>query len=134
MNQNEKWWSKSIQEISEEFKTNTHDGLINTEAKQRLQKNGPNKLPEPKKISAFKIFINQFSSIIIWILIIAALIAGFLGEIIDSLAIGVIVIFNAILGFIQEYRAESSIAGLKKTCNCYFKSRKRWKITNYRFL
>ncbi|NGX56875.1 MAG: Calcium-transporting ATPase [Candidatus Anoxychlamydiales bacterium] len=114
MNSNEKWWSKSIEEITHELKTNIHDGLTSNDAKQRLQISGHNKLPEQKRISSFKIFINQFSSIIIWILIIAALIAGVLGEIVDSLAIAVIVIFNAILGFIQEYRAESSIAALKK--------------------
>ena len=112
--QNEKWWSKSIEEICHELKTDIQNGLTSTDAKQRLQKLGRNKLPEQKKISAFKIFINQFSSFIIWILIIAALIAGLLGEIIDSLAIGVIVIFNAILGFIQEYRAEESLTALKK--------------------
>ncbi|NGX63063.1 MAG: Calcium-transporting ATPase [Candidatus Anoxychlamydiales bacterium] len=114
MHQNERWWSKSIEDICHEFQTDSHNGLTSIDAKQRLEKFGSNKLPEPKKISAFKIFLNQFSSFIIWILIIAALIAGFLGEIFDSLAIGVIVLFNAILGFIQEYRAESSLAELKK--------------------
>ncbi len=111
---NDKWWTKSIEEICQELKTDIQNGLTSQKAKQRLQKLGLNKLPEQKKISVFKIFLNQFSSFIIWVLIVAALIAGFLGEIIDSLAIAVIVIFNAILGFIQEYRAEESLAALKR--------------------
>jgi magnesium-transporting ATPase (P-type)/predicted RNA-binding Zn-ribbon protein involved in translation (DUF1610 family) len=73
-----------------------------------------NQLQEKKGISPLGIFFEQFRDFIIWILIGAALVSGFLQEWIDAFAIIAIVILNAILGFIQEYRAEKSLAALKK--------------------
>lgn len=89
-------------------------GLSIEAASERLRRVGPNQLREEAPISALRLFIAQFKSIIIWILIAAGVISGVLGETIDALAILSIVILNAVIGFYQEYNAEKSIAALKK--------------------
>ena len=88
--------------------------MSETEAESRLKKYGPNQLKEKKGKSPFVIFLEQFQDFIVWVLVGAALVSGFLKEWVDALAIVAIVILNAILGFIQEYRAEKSLAALKK--------------------
>jgi len=108
------WWHQDIQEAIKGQGTNLIQGLSVQEAKIRLDKYGPNQLKEKKGRSPVSIFFAQFQDFIIWVLIGAALISGFLKELIDALAIAVIVILNAILGFIQEYRAEKSLAALRK--------------------
>jgi Ca2+-transporting ATPase len=109
-----KWWNQSPENVSLNLKTDLHRGLTKEDAKKRLEEFGYNQLPEQKQASPFKLLIEQFSSFIVWTLIAAALIAGFLGEWIDATAIGVIVVLNAILGFFQEFRAEQSLAALRK--------------------
>jgi Ca2+-transporting ATPase len=88
-------------------------GLMPEDAAARLALQGPNELPEASPPSPWLIFGAQFFSIIIWVLIGAAVISGLLGEWLDALAILAIVFLNAVLGFIQEYRAERSLAALK---------------------
>lgn len=109
-----KWWNQSSEDVCRHLKTDFHRGLSSEEAQKRLQEWGANQLPEQKQVSPFKLLVEQFSSFIVWILIVAALIAGFLGEWIDASAISVIVVLNAVLGFFQEYRAEKSLAALRK--------------------
>lgn len=108
------WWAKSGDDVSRSFNTDPQRGLSRNEAQQRLKKFGHNQLPEQKKISAFHLFLDQFFDSIVWILVGAATIAGVLGEWIDALAIIVIVILNALLGFYHEYKAERSLAALRK--------------------
>lgn len=108
------WWHLDIPEIIKNLETDASQGLSIQEAKLRLDKYGPNQLKEKKGRSPLSIFFEQFRDFIIWILIAAALISGFLKEWVDALTIIAIVILNAILGFIQEYRAEKSLAALKK--------------------
>lgn len=108
------WWLQSEHELSRNLHTDSHRGLSRNEAQRRLQEFGPNQLIEQEKVSAFHLFFNQFSNFIVWILIGAAIIAGILREWIDALAIIVIVILNALLGFFQEYKAERSLAALRK--------------------
>ncbi|MDD2688741.1 MAG: calcium-transporting P-type ATPase, PMR1-type [Candidatus Omnitrophica bacterium] len=100
--------------MEKSLNTNLSGGLSSVEAKSRLEKYGPNQLKEKKGRSALAIFLEQFGDFIVWILISAALVSGFLKEWVDAFAIIAIVILNAILGFIQEYRAEKSLAALKK--------------------
>lgn len=115
MNNNPKnWWLQSEQEVTHNLNTDSHQGLSRSEAQKRLQEFGPNQLLEQKKVSFLHLFFDQFSSFIVWILIAAAIIAGALKEWIDALAIITIVILNALLGFFQEYKAEKSLAALRK--------------------
>ncbi|MBW2998024.1 HAD-IC family P-type ATPase, partial [Candidatus Woesearchaeota archaeon] len=90
------------------------NGLSTKEAHKRLEKYGPNKLKSGKKISKWNIFISQFKSFIVLILIAATLISFLMGEVIDASVIFLIVILNAVFGFMQEYNAEKSIEALKK--------------------
>jgi Ca2+-transporting ATPase len=108
------WWELDIAEIEKALGVDTSKGLSPEEAGLRLVKYGPNQLKEKKGINPLDIFIGQFKDFIIWVLIGAALVSGFLQEWVDAFAIIAIVILNAILGFIQEYRAEKSLAALKK--------------------
>ena len=78
-----------------------------------MGKYGKNQLQEVKKAGPWVLFFAQFKDFIIWVLIVAAIISGLLGELVDTLAIVGIVVLNAILGFIQEYRAEKALAALK---------------------
>lgn len=108
------WWLQSEQEVIRNLNTDSNQGLSKSEAQKRLQEFGPNQLLEQQKVSALHLFFAQFSSFIVWILISAATIAGVLREWIDALAIITIVILNALLGFFQEYKAEKSLAALRK--------------------
>jgi len=89
-------------------------GLSTQEVTQRLKKFGYNELPEKKEYTGIKIFLSQFTSFLIIILIIAGTISLALHETIDGLAIFAIVVINAIIGFIQEYKAENAVKALKK--------------------
>lgn len=108
------WWLQPEQEVSRNLITDAHRGLSKSEAQKRLEELGPNQLPEQQKISVLHLFFDQFSNFIVLILLVAAIIAGVLREWIDAFAIIVIVILNALLGFFQEYKAEKSLAALRK--------------------
>lgn len=107
------WHSIPISELLNSLNT-SKSGLTSAEAKQRLTRNGLNELKETKAISAFAIFLNQFKSLIIGVLVSASIVSLALGEVVDAIAIIAIVILNAIIGFYQEFSAEKSIAALKK--------------------
>ncbi|MDF2673217.1 MAG: calcium-translocating P-type ATPase, SERCA-type [Clostridiales bacterium] len=89
-------------------------GLNSKEAQRRLEKYGFNELTRKKKTSAFKIFFSQFNDFITWILIGATAISGFMGEKADAITILIIIIINAVLGFIQEYKTEKSLEALNE--------------------
>lgn len=110
----EKAYTKSVEEISKELQTNLESGLTSADAEKRLKKYGPNVLKEEKGKSAFSIFISQFKSFLIVILIAASLVSFGLGETLDAALIAAIVILNGIVGFIQEYKVERTIKQLKK--------------------
>jgi Ca2+-transporting ATPase len=88
-------------------------GLTDKEAKQKLEKHGPNVLAERKKISPLKILFEQFTDLMVIILIISTIISGFMGEMTEAITIVVIVVVNALLGFIQEYKTEKTMEALK---------------------
>ncbi|TKS60594.1 MAG: hypothetical protein EWM73_03085 [Nitrospira sp.] len=107
------WHSQSAEEVLAQLGS-AAAGLSTAEVARRLAANGPNELREGTPISPLHMFLAQFKSLIIWILIAAAVISGLLGERIDAFAILMIVILNAVIGFYQEFKAEKSIAALKK--------------------
>ncbi|MCE8425566.1 MAG: cation-translocating P-type ATPase [Candidatus Methanoperedens sp.] len=90
------------------------DGLTTEEATKRLQEYGYNELEEAPKKNILSKFLYQFTSIMIFVLIAAAIIAALLGKWVDASAIATILILNAILGTVQEYRAEKAIDALRK--------------------
>jgi Ca2+-transporting ATPase len=89
-------------------------GLTEEEARRRLREYGPNKLTEEEKISKFRIFIHQFASPLIYILLLAALVTLLLREFIDAGVILSVLILNAIIGYVQEFKAEESVRALKR--------------------
>jgi Ca2+-transporting ATPase len=96
-------------------KLNTsEDGLTDKEVKERLLQYGPNKLAEEEKINRLKILLHQFTSPLIYILLIAAIVTFLLKEYIDTGVIMAVVILNAIIGYFQEFKAEEGVRALKK--------------------
>ncbi len=108
------WTLTKADDIIYQLQSDLQKGLSTPEAVQRLLEYGPNTLREGQKINPLLIFLNQFKGIIIWLLIFAAVLSGWMGEIKDTIAIGAILILNACIGFYQEYDAEKAIAALKK--------------------
>ena len=108
------WHTHTPDELETTLQSNLDRGLAEREVQQRLAEHGPNELPEIPPVSALTLLFGQFTSVIIWVLIGAAVISGLLQEWVDAAAILAIVLLNALLGFVQEYRAEQSIAALKK--------------------
>ncbi|MCC7558564.1 MAG: HAD-IC family P-type ATPase, partial [Methanobacteriaceae archaeon] len=91
----------------------TENGLTSEEANERLLKYGKNELVEEKKDGPVKLFLMQFKEILILLLIVAAIAAFFVGDQIDAIVILFVVVINAIVGFVQEYRAEKAMEKLK---------------------
>ncbi|MBI2565062.1 calcium-translocating P-type ATPase, SERCA-type [Candidatus Woesearchaeota archaeon] len=103
----------SVKEVLENLSA-SDKGLTEKEAQKRLQKYGFNIIEDDTKISAFKIFLEQFKSPVVWVLIAASIITFFLKEWINFGVMAVVIIVNAVFGFWQEYKAEQAIAALKK--------------------
>ncbi|MFZ5997364.1 MAG: cation-translocating P-type ATPase [Nitrospirota bacterium] len=108
-----RWHQKRIDAVVAELNTSLQ-GISPEEARKRLADYGPNKLKEKKKKTPFMMFLDQFKDLMILVLVAAAGISGFIGELSDTIAIIVIIVLNAIIGFIQEYRAEKAMAALEK--------------------
>lgn len=107
------WHALPIEQIANELHSDLTQGLSDTQAAERLAQHGANRLAEKPVRPAWRKFLDQFSSLLIWILLGAAVLAGAVGEIKDAIVIVIVVLLNATLGFIQEHRAESALAALK---------------------
>src|SRR5690349_16669898 len=106
-------------------------GLSEIQAAHRLAVEGPNVLPEAAPVSLVRLFVGQFSNVMIGVLAGAALISGWLGEWIDATAILIILLLNGSLGFLQEFKAERSLAALKRmseTSACVIRDGRRRRI------
>ncbi|MDK0570422.1 calcium-transporting P-type ATPase, PMR1-type [Clostridium perfringens] len=108
------WYKKSKNEILKDLDVDEKNGLSSTEALRRLEKYGKNKLETKKKKTLFKQFLSQLKDVMIYILIIAAIISAFLGEISDALIILLVIIINAVIGVVQESKAEKALDALKE--------------------
>lgn len=91
-----------------------HEGLTSAEAHARLERYGPNELQEKPRPGFFKLLLDQFNNFLVIILIVAAVVSLLLGEMVDALAIIAIITLNAILGVVQESKAEQALAALKR--------------------
>jgi len=108
------WHALSVEEAVEALDSDQQQGLTSEEAQRRLQDVGPNELAERPRPGFWRMLLDQFNNFLIFILIGAAVVSLALGEIEEAAAILAIVILNALLGVIQERRAEEALAALKK--------------------
>ncbi len=108
------WYSLNPEDIKSKLNTSFDTGLTTQEAEARLEKYGLNQLREKPHPTFFQLVLNQLKSFIIVLLIVAAVISAVLGEWVNSAAILSIVVLNAILGVVQESRAEQALEALKK--------------------
>jgi len=105
------WHSKTVAQIYKELDSGP-DGI--SDATARLKKYGENLLKQKEKKSVLMLFLSQFNSFIIWILMIAAGLSFIIGDTFEAILIFIILIINAVVGFWQEYKAEESIEALRK--------------------
>src|SRR6266446_1158069 len=106
--------AQPINDVVTEFQTHLEQGLSQTEAQERLQKFGGNELTEKPRPGFLALLWDQFNNYLVIILVVAAIIAALLGEYVDSIAIMCIVVLNAVIGVLQESKAEQALAALKK--------------------
>jgi len=109
------WSKKTIQDVVSAFTTNLNSGLSKEESKNRLHKFGPNVLPEKARDSWVRVFLRQFKSPLIYVLLIASVIIFFVAkDAFDAFVVSGVLLFNAIVGAIQEGRAQTILEGLKR--------------------
>lgn len=113
------FWNKDILEIEKELNTNIEKGISSNEVASKRTEFGTNEIEGKKKQSLFIKFLNEFKDFMIIVLIIAAILSGYIGiregdGITDSIIILIVVIMNAIIGVVQESKAEKSLEALQK--------------------
>ena len=109
----QEWHTLEVKEVLDHLKVRGN-GLTSEEAKRRLEHYGPNQLKEAPRPTFLQMLWEQLNNFVVILLIVASLISGLLGEFVEALAIMAIVVLNAILGIVQERRAEEALAALKK--------------------
>ena len=107
-----RWHSLSVAEAIAAIEASP-EGLDPAEVASRLQKHGPNRLPEAPPVNPLWRFIRQFHNVLIYVLIVAAVITAVLGHLVDTAVIGAVVLANAIIGFVQEGRAEQAMCAIR---------------------
>jgi P-type Ca2+ transporter type 2C len=107
------WYQMEVDEAFESLKS-SRDGLTNEEAAKRLEEFGRNKIEEEGGTGWLKILIHQFINPLVFVLVVAAVVALVADKMIDTIVIGVVIIVNAAIGFFQEFRAEAAISALRK--------------------
>jgi len=107
------WHTVEVEEVLKQLDTSVK-GLSSSKAQQVLLEQGANIIPETRQRSLLSMILGQFTDFMIMVLIVAALISGFIGEPQDTIAILVIILLNAIIGTVQEYRADRAVAALRK--------------------
>jgi P-type Ca2+ transporter type 2C len=108
------WHEYSVQAVLQELRCDAETGLSDAEVAQRRVQYGPNELENDRPKSAWWIFFDQLTPILVVILIAAAVVSLLLGDHREAIAIAAIIVLNALLGFTQEYRAETALAALKR--------------------
>jgi Ca2+-transporting ATPase len=108
------WHALEASAVIRALQTSPKNGLASAEAAQRLQVCGPNELAEPPRASLLRMVLEQFNNFIVIVLIVASIVSALLGDYIEASAILAIVVLNAVLGVVQEYRAEEALAALRR--------------------
>ncbi len=108
------WHTVSAEETLRALRSDSHRGLSAEEVRQRLDEFGYNELRKEKRTSPLALFIGQFKNLLIIILLAATVLSLLVGEMLDAVMIAAIVMFSAVLGFVQEYKAEKALEALKK--------------------
>lgn len=108
------WYQMPAAEVAQIWQTDSEKGLSREEAARRLESFGANALEAKQGVPALALLARQFSDFMVLVLLVAATVSGFLGEWLDAATILAIVVLNAVLGFIQEYRAEKSLEALRR--------------------
>ena len=112
------WHSKPVEAVYDGLET-SEQGLDRSTARERLEHEGPNEIEAGEEISPLAILLEQYSSVLIWILVVAAGVMWFVGHTLDAAVIAGIVVFITIFGFVQDYRAEQSIQALEELSTSY---------------
>ncbi|HCW50651.1 MAG TPA: ATPase, partial [Clostridiales bacterium] len=108
------WAGASVEDLLTELETDPHRGLTPEEAERRLEVLGPNEIARRRRPSALRMLASQFTDLIVLVLLGAAAVSLFLGETGDAVVIIAIVVLNAVLGFVQEFRAERALERLRE--------------------
>jgi len=108
------WHTLTAEQVATALSTSVETGLTTDEAVDRLRRFGRNELRTARRFSALKLFLEQFKSLVTVLLVAAVIVAIYLAEELDAIAIGAVILLSAIFGFVTEYRAEKSIEALKK--------------------
>lgn len=108
------WHTLSVDEVAQQLETNQEAGLTSAKVAERIALHGPNTLQETRRRTPWRMLLDQFTEFMILVLIGAAIISGFVGDLGDTIFIIVIVMLNAVVGFVQEFRAERAMAALKR--------------------
>ncbi|MCX7149766.1 MAG: HAD-IC family P-type ATPase, partial [Rhodocyclales bacterium] len=124
------WHTQTAEAVASVLKVTPAAGLSEDEAASRLVRHGANALPEGKQRGPLRIFLSQFSDVMILVLLAAAAISMALGEFQDALAIAVIVALNAAIGFFQESRTERAIAALRNMATPSARVRRSGELKN----
>ncbi len=114
VNENEIWHALEASNVVSALRTSPVHGLSSQEAGTRLTAIGPNELEEVDRITLLEMVVQQFKNFIVIVLIVAAMISAILGDYVEAVAILAIVVLNAILGVVQERRAEEALAALRR--------------------
>ncbi|MFH1890936.1 MAG: HAD-IC family P-type ATPase [Candidatus Kuenenbacteria bacterium] len=116
----DKWYAMACEDVLDKLES-SKNGLTQEEVEKRQKKYGLNKLPEAKRTAYLAIFLRQFKSSLVYVLLAAAIISALLGDFVDAGVILLAVVINVIIGFYQENKAESSLSALRKIVVSYCK-------------
>ncbi|PTX50340.1 Ca2+-transporting ATPase [Melghirimyces profundicolus] len=114
MSEGSRYLDWDTEQLTAHFGVDPAEGLSDAEAEKRKNQVGPNRLDEGTSLSPLALLLNQFKDFMVLVLLAATLVSGLLGEYTDAIAIIAIVVLNAVLGFVQEFRAEKSLTALKE--------------------
>lgn len=110
-------WAKSWEEIEGKRETSTEEGLSSAEAKRRLEYHGPNRLRVAKTKSAWLILLDQFKNLLVLLLAVAAILSILFGDLVEGVAIAVVILINTVIGFLTELKAVRSMEALRELSN-----------------